>query len=119
LHAPSKPSVVYYDGDCDVCSVAVRIIRANDPAARFSFAPLASEPGRAAVIAAGRDPLGEPSLLLADADGVHSESAAALRIAARLRAPWPLLAALVGAVPRPVRDAAYRWLARRRHRYMG
>jgi predicted DCC family thiol-disulfide oxidoreductase YuxK len=45
---------------------------------------------------------------------VHAESEAAIRIGRGLRAPWPLLAALAGAIPRPLRDAAYRWAARRR-----
>jgi len=97
-----------------VCGAAVRAVRAADPAGRFRFAPLASEPGRAALAASGRDPEGEPSLLLVDASGIHAESEAVVRICRNLRAPWPALAALAGAVPRPLRDAAYRWLARRR-----
>jgi len=92
----------------------VRVIRANDPAARFQFAPLESDAGRAALAAAGRDPSAEPSLLLADANGVHAESEAAIRIGRGLRAPWPLLAALAGAIPRSRRDAVYRWIARHR-----
>jgi predicted DCC family thiol-disulfide oxidoreductase YuxK len=97
-----------------VCNAAVRVVRANDPAGRFSLRPLASDAGRAAAVAAGRDPAGEPSLLLDDGLAVYAESEAAIRIARGLRAPWPLLAALAGAIPRPLRDAAYRWAARHR-----
>lgn len=105
--------LILYDGVCDFCSAAVRLVRANDPAARFRFAPLASAAGRAAATAAGRTPDAAPSLLLADADGVHAESEAVIRIGRRLRAPWPLVAAGVAAIPRPLRDAAYRWIAHR------
>ncbi len=92
------------------------MIRRFDPAARFRFAPLESDAGRAALAAADRPPGSEPSLLLADADGVHAESEAALRIGRQLRAPFPVLAAFAGPIPRPLRDAAYRWFAR--HRYL-
>jgi predicted DCC family thiol-disulfide oxidoreductase YuxK len=112
--------VIYYDGDCGACGAAIRFVRANeranDSSARFRYALYDSDAGRAACAAAGRDPQGEPSLLLEDAAGVHAESEAALRIGRRLRAPWPLLAALAGSIPRPLRDAAYRWVAR--HRYV-
>ncbi len=113
MHAPSD-AVVFFDGDCAVCGAAVRAVRANDPAGRFRFEPLASECGRAALAVSGRDAHGEPSLLLLDAHGVYAESEAVIRIARCLRAPWPALAALAGAIPRPLRDAAYRWFARRR-----
>lgn len=95
--------------------MAVRFVRANDREARFRYALYDSDAGRAACAAAGRDPSGEPSLLFEDAAGVHAESEALLRIGRNLRAPWPLVAALAGTIPRPLRDAAYRWLAR--HRY--
>ena len=41
-----------------------------------------------------------------------------LRIARRLRFPWPLL--YVGILlPRALRDAIYRWIARNRYRWFG
>jgi predicted DCC family thiol-disulfide oxidoreductase YuxK len=107
--------LILYDGVCDVCSAAVTLIRSNDPQGRFRFAPLESELGRATIAAAGRDPQAPPSLLLADACGLHAQSDAVLRIARGLRAPWPVAAAIAGAVPRSIRDAVYCWIAR--HRY--
>lgn len=56
------------------------------------------------------------SLCLADATGLHVASDAALRIAARLRAPWPLAARVAGIVPRRVREAVYRGVAALRYR---
>ena len=41
-----------------------------------------------------------------------------LRLARRLRFPWPALA-LALVVPRPLRDAAYRLFARNRYRWFG
>jgi predicted DCC family thiol-disulfide oxidoreductase YuxK len=91
-------------------------VRANDPAATFSFAPLDSDAGREARSRVSGAP---DSLLLVDARGVHAEGDAVLAIARGLRFPWPLLARLGAAVPRPVRDRAYRWIACRRRWFGG
>jgi predicted DCC family thiol-disulfide oxidoreductase YuxK len=48
----------------------------------------------------------------------YERSAAVLRIARQLRAPWPLLFAFI-VVPRPLRDWAYDAVARRRYRWFG
>ena len=108
-------ATVLYDGDCGFCGNAVRLIRANDSAGRFRYVTLWSDEGRGIVAAAGRDPDAEPSLLLADAQGLHAASDAALRIGQGLRAPWPLLATLAGVIPRPWREAVYRRVARNRY----
>jgi predicted DCC family thiol-disulfide oxidoreductase YuxK len=41
-----------------------------------------------------------------------------LRIARRLRFPWPLLYAFI-VVPRPLRDIVYDFIARHRYRWFG
>jgi predicted DCC family thiol-disulfide oxidoreductase YuxK len=48
----------------------------------------------------------------------YDRSTAVLRVARRLRAPWPLLFAFI-VVPRPLRDWAYDIVARRRYRWFG
>ena len=49
---------------------------------------------------------------------VYRKSTAALLTARRLDGLWPLLAILL-AVPRPLRDAIYDWIGRRRYRWFG
>jgi predicted DCC family thiol-disulfide oxidoreductase YuxK len=115
---PSE-DIVLYDDDCGFCSSAVAFIRANDPAARFRYVPLESPEGRERLIAGGRDPAAKQALCLADDAGLHAASDAALRIAGRLRAPWPQAARLAGLVPRAVREAVYRGVARSRYRLPG
>lgn len=53
------------------------------------------------------------SIVLLEKGTCFRESTAALRVCLYLRGGWPLLAIFL-AVPRPVRDAVYRWVARRR-----
>lgn len=48
---------------------------------------------------------------------VHTESAAVVRLLWQMKWGWPLVGGLLWLVPRPVRDAGYRWVAARRHRF--
>jgi predicted DCC family thiol-disulfide oxidoreductase YuxK len=58
------------------------------------------------------------SVVLIEAGRVYERSTAALRIARRLSGLWPLVTALL-LVPRPIRDAVYRFIARHRYRWFG
>ena len=110
--------IVVFDGLCHLCSGSVLFILQRDPQQRFCFAASQSETGRTLLTEHGIDPNNPLSFLLI-ADGVgYTESDAALRIAARLRFPWPL-AGIAQGVPRPLRDLIYRWVARNRYRWFG
>ncbi|MEY2746452.1 MAG: hypothetical protein RL112_1494 [Planctomycetota bacterium] len=110
-------AIVLYDGGCGLCHRFVRFVAARDPRAVHRFAALDTATGRALLERHGA-PSGLDSAVLVDADGLHVESTAALRILRRLRFPWPL-AALLLCVPRALRDRAYRAVARRRLRAFG
>jgi len=115
---PPGVATVLFDGLCNLCSGAVRIILENDPAGEFRFASLQSEVGREALRRVERSPERLASIILIDGDTVWENSDAALRIAGRLRPPWPVLALLL-ALPQPMRDDAYRWVAENRYRWFG
>ncbi|MEZ5291802.1 MAG: DCC1-like thiol-disulfide oxidoreductase family protein [Vicinamibacterales bacterium] len=110
-----RAPTILFDGGCALCHGAVRWVIARDPAGVFRFAPLDSAVARRLVSTAGPLP---DSLVLVDADGAHVESEAVLGILRRLPGPWRV-AAIGAVVPRPVRNAAYRWVARRRGRWFG
>lgn len=113
--------VVLFDGGCNLCHGSVRFVARRDPRGRFRFAALQSEVARRLLERVGAPadlPAAVDSLVLVQDGRWHVRSDAALRIAARLRAPWPLLSAL-RIVPRPLRDAAYAFVARRRLRWFG
>ena len=110
--------VVLFDGVCNLCNASVRFILARDRRQVFRFAALQSRAARRALETAGAGPAGLDSVVLVDDRGVHTQSEAVLRIAARLGLPWSLLAA--GRVlPRGVRDAIYASVARHRYRWFG
>jgi len=130
--------VVLFDGVCDLCNGTVRFILARDKAAKFRFAALQSEAGKTLLSRAGCEPAdrlsigpGErsspvaaapqpapDSIVLLDQSRVYTRSTAALLIARALPFPWPLLYALI-AVPRPLRDWVYDWIARHRYAWFG
>ncbi|WP_172197672.1 thiol-disulfide oxidoreductase DCC family protein [Saccharibacillus qingshengii] len=111
--------VVLIDGVCHFCQGAVRFIVARDPKGNFQFASLQSELGTELAGGTGFEQSGEPNTLVLIENGhKYVRSTAALRIARKLRFPWPLLYALM-IVPRPLRDAVYRYIARNRYRWFG
>lgn len=114
----SEPATVLFDGVCNLCNASVRFILKRDPGGAFRFAALQSDAGRR-LLAAHRLPEDALSSVVVVADGrAYRESDAALRIARGLRGAWPALGAL-RVVPRVVRDAAYRLVARNRYRWFG
>ena len=118
---PEGP-IILFDGVCNLCAGAVRFIIPRDRSGRFRFAALQSEAGRRILARTGMTPpeSGEspPSLVLVANGRAHVRSGAALRIAAGLGRAWPLLAVLL-VIPTPLRDLAYRFVARNRYRWFG
>ncbi|MCX5738743.1 MAG: thiol-disulfide oxidoreductase DCC family protein [Proteobacteria bacterium] len=110
--------VLLFDGVCNLCHGTVRFVLDRDRAARFRFAPLQSEPGRALLTRFALDPNATDTVVLIDAAGAHTRSDAALRVVRALGAPWSWAFALI-AIPRPLRDAAYDFIARHRYRWFG
>lgn len=112
--AEARGPVILFDGVCNLCTGSVRFVLARDSKRRFRFASLQSP--AAERLLGQRDNL--ESMVLVENGSVYRKSTAALRIARRLDGGWPLLAALL-VVPRPLRDAVYDWIGRRRYRLFG
>lgn len=111
--------IVLFDGGCGLCSRTVRFLLRHDARGRMRFAPLDSAAAVAVLRARRCDRADLPdSVVVVDAAGVHVRSAAVLRLAPELRAPWSWLGAMA-IVPRPLRDLAYRLIARNRVRWFG
>ncbi|OUJ71898.1 thiol-disulfide oxidoreductase DCC family protein [Hymenobacter crusticola] len=114
------PATILFDGVCNLCNGFVQFIIKHDSAGRFRFASLQSEVAQQLLAARGisivtTDP---ESVLLIVNDKVYSHSAAVLHILRRLGGVWRLLYAGI-LLPRFLRDAAYRFVARNRYRWFG
>lgn len=111
-------SVVLFDGYCNLCSGAVVFILKRERGDHFRFASLQSSYAVGLLDELGIAEEAPDSIILVEGDRYYSRSAAALRIAKRLRGLWPLLYAFV-IVPRFIRDPIYDWIARNRYRWFG
>lgn len=114
----TRPPTILFDGVCNLCNGSIQFILKRDPESRFRFASLQSESGRRLVAENGLDPDVLSSVILIEDGKVYRESTAALRIARHMSGAWKLLRVLV-LIPRPIRDAVYRMIARNRYRWFG
>lgn len=120
--------LVIFDGRCGFCNGAVRWFLRRDRRDRLRFVA-SDSPAMAGLLARHRidgaaTPDGPGSLLIARAVGTaHEEilnrSTAALAMLAELRGGWPAIAAVLGIIPLPLRDAVYELVARNRYRLRG
>lgn len=110
--------VIVFDGVCHWCNAWVNFTLARDPHAKFKFGTLQSQPGQQILTELGFHADDFQTFLLLERGRVFTKSTAALRIVRQLSGLWPLL--YVGIViPRPLRDAAYDYIARHRYHWMG
>ncbi len=113
------PRLILFDGVCHFCAASVRFILRRDPRGHFHFAPLQSALGRQICAAHGLNQNALDTLVYArDGQPPLIRSDAALAVAAGLGWPWRALAVL-RLIPRPVRDAAYQFIANNRYRWFG
>ena len=116
---PDDRTVLVVDGDCALCSWGARTIARADPGDSFRITPMQSDAGRALMAHVGLDPR-DPCSWLALVDGCAlTGSDAVIEVGRRLRGGWPVLARVAGRLPRPVREWAYRLVARNRRRWFG
>jgi len=113
-----ESNIVFFDDVCVLCSRSVRFIYRNDTKKQFFFAALDSEAFRKIVQSGVKTREYSDSVILYSREKLYYKSGAALRIALRLRFPFPLLG-IFFIVPPFLRNAVYDWIARNRYRWFG
>ena len=113
----SRP-VIVFDAMCVLCSANARFVLRHDRRGRFRLASMQGEAGAALMRRFGIDPADPDTMIVVEGDRAIRDSDAVLAIARGLGWPWRAAGALALA-PRGWRDAAYRWVARRRYRIFG
>lgn len=115
---PGTRLLVVFDGRCGFCNGSVRWLARRDRLDRLRFAP-SEDPHVSALLTAAHSSPVLNSLIVVRNARILIRSDAVLAALAELPAPWPSLAILLRAVPRPLRDLAYRTVARIRYRLGG
>lgn len=109
------PATVYYDGACGMCVGTARAGQQHGVPGALRFVDNGSDEGRAALRALGMEARADDTLIVTVDDRVYTESGSVVEVARRLR--WPRRAwTALWLVPRPLRDAVYRRVARNRSR---
>ena len=108
--------ILFYDGDCGVCHLAVRFLLWADPEGEVRFAPLGEDRFLRRIPAAEREVLPD-SLVLVTPDGrVLTRSAAVVELLEGMGGAWRLGGRVARLVPRALADAVYDGIARIRKR---
>jgi predicted DCC family thiol-disulfide oxidoreductase YuxK len=111
--------IVFFDGECGLCSRSVRFFASADHRDRLRFAPLQGETAAARQLTAHADAEEGSMVVWREADGTSFlRSDAVLEMAHALGGFWRLLH-LLRIFPRSWREALYRHVARNRIRWFG
>lgn len=108
--------IIFFDGNCPMCHSWVKRIILWDKKKRFKFSPLESELAKKTLTPILPDYVQEDTIIYYDEGRVYLRSTAALKIFEALNFPYKL--GIAGwLIPKPWRDALYRWVAARRYKY--
>ena len=109
--------LVFYDGECGLCHRAARFLLSEDVDGRaFLLAPLQGETFAAKVSAEQRAQLPDSLIVLCDDGRLLTNSSGIVHMLLALGGLWRVLGSLLFVIPRPLRDAGYRFIASIRKR---
>jgi predicted DCC family thiol-disulfide oxidoreductase YuxK len=120
--SPAAPDteILFYDGHCGLCHGAVKFVLKHDGSGKaFRFAPLQGVTFQSRVSVSQRANLPDSVVVLTDDGTLVMRSNAFIHILRRLGGGWRILAGVLAAVPRPLRDVVYNFIARIRYRVFG
>jgi predicted DCC family thiol-disulfide oxidoreductase YuxK len=125
MRSPTPPMtapaavVILFDNDCMLCDGLVKWLVRHDHHARLKFAALQSATGTALLVEYGL-PVGfTDSMVVLHNGRAWLQSEGVLQILTALGGWWRVLAVAGRLVPKPLREALYRWIARNRYRWFG
>lgn len=116
--ADDSPSILFFDGECGLCTRSVQWILARDHRRKsLRFAPLGGKTAARALTLAPE--LAQvDSVVWIDRPGAKAlvRSAAVREVMRYLGGPWSWLGGAMALVPTPLADSVYDMVARRRRR---
>ena len=113
-----QPPIILFDGICIFCNSAVNFVIKRDKNSILKFTTLQS--GIAHQMLAHQNiPTNDlSSFVFIENEKIYTRSTAALRVCKYLTGLWPLMYGFI-IVPRFLRDAAYKLIARNRYKWFG
>ncbi len=114
---PETPYFIF-DGDCVLCSRSVRYVLKHERAATIKFVAIKSDLGREIASEHKNDPDNPRSFLFVDGNQVLTSSDAAHAVLHHAGGPLAWMR-VFRFVPHPLRDGAYRLIAKYRYQLFG
>ena len=112
-----KQPVILFDGFCNLCNGTVDFLIKTDRKNQFVFISIQSEKGKL-LIQKYQIPKETDSVIVIKENKSYFESDGVIEIAGMLNYPWKL--GVIGRyIPKKIRDALYRLIARNRYRWFG
>ncbi len=112
------PLIILFDGVCNLCNGFVQFVIKRDPHAKFKFGTLQSNKAIELLLPHHINPEELNSVIFIENNKVYTQSDAAIKIAQHLGSAWPLAASLL-IIPKFIRNAVYRFIAKNRYRWFG
>lgn len=110
--------VILFDGVCNLCNGAVNFVIKKDRNAKLKFATLQSDSASQLLDKFNLSAMDLNSFVFVENGKAYTRSTAALKVIRYLSGLWPLLYGFI-IVPRFLRDAAYKLIARNRYKWFG
>lgn len=111
--------IVFFDGECGLCSRSVRFLASADRHQRLQFAPLQGETAAKLKLSEFASVESGSMVVRRESDGVTLlRSDAVLELSRALGGFWRC-GVIFRLLPRPLREAVYRFIARNRIRWFG
>jgi len=114
----TKPSIIFFDGVCNLCNASINFIMKRDKNNRFLVGALQDTFSKEVLSDFEVKPDYLDSLVLLEKGKIYYKSTAALKIARQLSGLWPIFSPLI-ILPKWLRDPVYDWIARNRYSWFG
>ena len=112
----NEPSIILFDGVCNLCNGWVKLIIKLDKTKHFKFASLQGQFGQESIKKYSLEHI--DSIILLEQGRVYTEAIAALRILKKLKGPIRVFDFLT-ILPKSFQSFTYKWVAKNRYRIFG
>lgn len=109
-------NILFYDGTCGLCHHTVKFVLKHDREAVFRFSQLEGDLFKKTFSETERNSFPDSIVLLTDNRQVLIRSSATAYLLEKIGGIWRILSVLLKLIPRPMRDSAYIFVAKIRHK---
>ena len=118
FNSPDINNVILFDDRCNLCGSIIDSIRKRDTEGVFQYVSLQSRLGNSMIDIMSQNHEIPDSIIYLNNNFIYTESDAVIEIGIDLGGTWKLLTAL-NYIPETLRNAVYRFVARRRYLLFG